>query len=102
MGRQDMCINHPERAAETRCRQCRKPICSECIKSDANGQFCSFQCAQKFADFQAREKPKDLKQGSFLKQLIGLAVLVAVAVYVGAKFFHIGICVKILKKVGLG
>lgn len=97
-----MCVNHPDMPAETRCRQCHKPVCKACIKSDAGGQFCSFQCSEKFKDFEAREQGGSAKEGGMLGKLIALVVIVAVLVFVGGKFMHIGVCEKILKMVGLG
>lgn len=102
MAREETCVNHPDVPAETRCRQCHKPICKACIKSDSNGQFCSFQCSEKFKDFQAREQGSSAKKGGMMRKVIVLVVILAVLVFVGAKFFHIGICESILKMVGLG
>lgn len=107
MARQAMCFTHTERPAETRCRTCQKPICSECIKSDSAGQFCSFECAEKAKDFQQRDNTQIMKAGkgggvkALVKSVVGLVGLAAVLVFVGAKFLNIEICLKILKKVGL-
>jgi len=99
-----MCFHHTERLAAVRCRQCRRPVCDECAKSDANGQFCSFTCAGKFKDFQQKGKPKALKQRWFLSLVATLVVLAAILVggaYVGAKFLKLAFCVEILKATGL-
>jgi len=101
VARQEFCINHPDRPAETRCRQCHKPICPECIKSDAGGQFCSFQCSEAYKDFQAREKPKDKRGMGLISKLVLLVVIAAVVVLVGAKVLHIGACKSILKLIGM-
>ncbi len=100
MARQEFCINHPDRPAATRCRQCHKPICEECIKSDANGQFCSFTCSEAFKDFLAREKPKTKRGMNLISKLVALVVLILVALFVGKKM-GIGFCADILKKFGL-
>ena len=102
MAREEMCLNHPNVPAETRCRQCQKPICKECIKSDADGQFCSFDCSSKFKDFQRSQKPEAAKKGGMAKKIIIALIVLAVAVFVSGKFFGCGICQKILEMVGLG
>lgn len=104
MSRDAMCFSHTERPATARCRQCQRPVCDECAKSDANGQFCSFDCAGKFKDFQQMGKPKDLKQRgliSLIATLVILAVVLVGGAYVGAKFLKLGFCVEILKATGL-
>ena len=105
MERDSMCFFHTERPASSRCKQCRKPICDECAKTDANGRFCSFACSQKASDFQKREQPKPLKHGGLVSKILPLVlvlVLAAGAIYVGAKFLKIAFCIKLLKMAGLG
>ena len=50
---------------------------------------------------QQREKPTDKRSGSLISKLVVLVIILAVVVFVGGKFFGIGICEKILKMVGL-
>ena len=102
MAREKFCINHPDVPAEIICRQCHKPICKDCVKSDAGGQFCSFQCSENYKDFQARQGGETKKKGGVLGKIIILIILLAVAVFVGAKCFGIGFCEDILKLIGLG
>ena len=99
MARQEFCINHRDRPAETRCRQCHKPVCKECVKSDADGQFCSFDCSGKFKDFQRRGLPKRKKGSGLLGKLVALIVLAAMVVYVGGKFLKLPILKEIFEKV---
>ncbi len=101
MARQEFCINHPDRPAQTRCRQCHKPICSTCIKSDAGGQFCSFQCSEAYKDFQARERPKDKRGMNMISKLVLLVVIAAVVVFLGATVFKNPACKSILKMIGM-
>lgn len=96
MARELMCMNHPERPAETRCRQCQKPVCKECLKSDADGQFCSFQCSEDFKDFSARQKAGAGKKGGLLKKLV-LLVIVLVVLVVIDHLCGFGILGKFLK-----
>lgn len=102
MAREEMCLDHPSVPAETRCRQCQKPICKDCIKSDAAGQFCSFDCSSKFKDFQAGKKPETAKKGGMAKKVIIVVIVLAVAIFVGGKFFGCETCEELLKMVGLG
>jgi len=87
--RTEMCINHPDRAAATRCAACHKPICEECIVSTAEGKFCSQQCAQRTADFR-KHSTAGKKAGSsvmsFVKLIVAV-VIVAVVAYVGYRVF---------------
>ena len=101
MARELMCMNHPDRPTETRCRQCQKPICKECVKSDADGQFCSFQCSEDFKDFAARQRAGADKKGGLVKKLVLLVIVVVVLLFVG-KACGLGFCAKILKLVGVG
>jgi hypothetical protein len=107
MARQAMCFTHHDRAAKTRCKTCQKPICSGCIKSDAAGQFCSFDCAEKAKDYAQRDNEDILKVShgggveALVKGVVEIVGLAAVALFVGGKFLKIGICLKILKMAGL-
>ena len=40
------CFFHMGRPAVTRCKQCGKPLCSDCRLVTENGLFCSDKCAQ--------------------------------------------------------
>lgn len=103
--RATMCFNHPDRPAETRCRQCQKPVCEECAKTDIDGKFCSFACLEKYKDYRSRKAPAtSRKRSGLFSWLITLIILAAIAcgaVYVGGKYFNIAPCQKILKQIGL-
>ena len=98
MAREEFCIKHPDSPAETRCRQCHKPVCKACVKSDANGQFCSFECSEKFKDFQQREVAKGKKGGSLIVKLVILVLIVLAAIVIG-KWLGCDICENIVDKV---
>lgn len=76
------CINHTERTAVARCKQCHKPLCEKCVKKMPGGVFCSDECYQNMAAFQNRVKALDRqrKRGfNFGKWLTRAAVLIVVA-----------------------
>ncbi len=50
-----VCLNHPERAATARCAQCRRPICSACVRSHDGEIYCSEACADARAHYHRRE-----------------------------------------------
>ena len=88
-GRDDMCLNHPDRAAATRCAACHKPVCQECIVSSTDGKFCSRQCAERTADFRAQAGKHKKGMGTLIgkiKSLIWLIIIIAL-LYVGYKIF---------------
>ena len=86
--RAEMCTNHPDRAAVTRCAGCHKPVCEECVVSTTDGKFCSQQCAQRTADFRKHNVGK--KAGKSVMSLVKLAVaavIILVVVIVAYKVF---------------
>ena len=48
------CINHSDRVATARCRQCGKPLCDECKKITKEGIFCSEKCHERAKAFSSR------------------------------------------------
>jgi hypothetical protein len=84
------CINHPGRLAPSRCKQCHKPLCNECvINFGEDGLFCSEKCHTVFARFKNRAEKLPYKKkrsvfgalGNFVATIIKL-VLVAAAIVV--------------------
>ena len=82
------CLNHPERTAVARCKQCHKPLCERCVKKMPGGVYCSDECYQKMGDFQDRVKDLDEQRGrrtplgKLVKWAIILAVVVAILYFV--------------------
>ncbi|GAB4336803.1 MAG: hypothetical protein Kow0099_09920 [Candidatus Abyssubacteria bacterium] len=82
------CINHPERTAVARCKQCHKPLCEKCVKKMPGGIYCSDECYQNMAAFQERVKKLDaakksgLNVGRIITRAIVAIVLIAVLYYV--------------------
>ena len=54
------CINHPGIEAVARCKQCGKPLCSDCRLVTEDGLFCSDKCAQTARVFV--KKSQDLEE----------------------------------------
>ena len=82
------CLNHPERTAVARCKQCHKPLCQRCVKKMPGGVFCSDECYQKMGGFQERVEILDksvkpgISIGKLVTRLIVLLVVLAILYYV--------------------
>jgi hypothetical protein len=81
------CLNHTDRTAVARCKQCHKPICEKCVKKMPGGVYCSDECYQNMLAFQNRVKRLDeaAKPKSAFGRLMGklftaVAVLIVVAI----------------------
>ena len=81
----DECFFHPGRPAVIRCKQCGKPLCSQCRYITEYGIFCGEDCAKKFEIFYKRveeleKRRKPEKKGikvirGFVKFVIYLLIL---------------------------
>lgn len=87
-----VCLNHPERAADTRCCTCFKPICADCAVRAEGEDFCSPECRDNYQstrpaidEFQSREARR--RSARRRRRLILLIVL-AVAGYVAYRYFR--------------
>ncbi|RJP21932.1 MAG: hypothetical protein C4520_09035 [Candidatus Abyssobacteria bacterium SURF_5] len=82
------CINHPERTAVARCKQCHKPLCEKCVKKMPGGVYCGDECFQNMNAFQNRvkqlehQKKKGLNLGKWIPQAAILLLIVALLYYV--------------------
>lgn len=74
------CINHPERTAVARCKQCHKPLCPHCALKKPGGVFCSEECFQRMGSFQQRVEQLDArkKPGLSIGTLVKWVVIVGV------------------------
>ena len=85
------CLNHPERTAVARCKECHKPLCQRCVKKMPEGVFCSDECYQKMGAFQKRVDHLDQKRkrgfplGTWLVRIAIVAAVVVVLYYVFVK-----------------
>lgn len=81
------CINHPGIEAIGRCRQCSKPVCSNCGVRGAAGIYCCDICREKHEQFVQRAKDMDLnratRRGVFfhLRKLVGSLIMLAVVLF---------------------
>jgi hypothetical protein len=101
-----VCMNHPEREATSRCHTCHKPLCTDCSIEDATNTFCSIKCEENYRKFAGRkvvEKGPGIlaRLWGWTMTLLFLAGLLAVGVFIGARFLNIGFCIDLLKRVGL-
>ncbi|MCX8082902.1 MAG: hypothetical protein N3D17_05860 [bacterium] len=75
------CFFHTGRPAVTRCKQCGRPLCSECRIIKGEGIFCSAECADRFAVFARRaeeieaKKSKSSSLTGLIKFIIFLVIL---------------------------
>jgi len=100
-----VCVNHPNRSATARCICCLKPVCQECLVSVSGSKYCSQDCAEKAAKFDARFRPEEpgffeRLKGMVANLLLFAGMLVAV-VAVCAYVFKIQFFVNLLKGFGL-
>jgi len=57
------CINHPAVEAVARCKQCGKPLCSDCRLVTEDGLFCSDRCAQMAHVFTVKSRDLEERKG---------------------------------------
>ena len=98
-----VCVNHPNQAAVARCVTCNKPVCSSCAVKASGKTFCSGNCRDNHAKFAGYKESKEgliASLMSYAKLIVALAVIGAIAVFVGAKVLHLGFCQSILKIFG--
>lgn len=82
------CFYHTGRPSVTRCKQCGRPLCSECRIVKSEGIFCGEKCADSFKVFAQRTEENEAKCGrssginSLVKVIIFLAVLFCIYILV--------------------
>lgn len=82
------CINHPGVEALGRCRQCGKPVCSQCGVTGSKGIYCCEVCRDKHEDFLQRAQGMDLEGprgpgiGLRIRQAVGLVITLAAVLFV--------------------
>lgn len=54
-----VCLNHTDRDAVTRCETCFKPLCDECVIARNDIDFCSGTCADNYAESAERMADQD-------------------------------------------
>lgn len=99
-----VCVNHPQQSAVARCVTCNKPVCSSCVVKADGRTFCSGTCRDNHAKYSGYKPAKEgliASLMSYVKLIIALVVIAAIAVFVGAKVLNLGFCQSILKIFGL-
>jgi hypothetical protein len=89
-GREEMCVTHSDRPAAARCEACHKPVCAACVVSNAEGKFCSRECAARTAEFRTRTR-KEESRGSGLAGVVRFiiwVVIIIVALCVVNRYVH--------------
>lgn len=82
------CINHVDRTAVARCKQCHKPLCEKCVQKMPGGVFCSDECYQNMAAFQNRVRELDQRKkpkaniGKWIQRAVMVVILAAALYYV--------------------
>ncbi|MCM8829877.1 MAG: B-box zinc finger protein [Candidatus Omnitrophica bacterium] len=78
------CFFHTGRPAVARCKQCGRPLCSECRIIKEDGIFCSLECAERFAVFARRAEALEAKRSKgngiagLIKFIIFIVILFAI------------------------
>ncbi len=86
-----VCINHPDREADTKCIACLKPICNECVVEYGEQAYCSVNCRDQawkttanIAEMQERERANAKKRA--MKKFI---IFIIFAAIVGGAVYYI-------------
>ncbi|MDX9978960.1 MAG: B-box zinc finger protein [Lentisphaeria bacterium] len=87
-----VCLNHPDRAATTRCCTCFKPICGECVVRAHGEEFCSAACRENYENTRPavdefQERAARRRAAARRRRLI-LLVILAVAGYFAYRYFR--------------
>ncbi|HOL21771.1 MAG TPA: B-box zinc finger protein [bacterium] len=75
------CFFHTGRPAVARCKQCGRPLCTECRIIKPDGIFCSVECAERFSVFARRAEELEAKRSKssgvagLIKFIIFLVIL---------------------------
>jgi len=93
------CFFHTGRPAVTRCKQCGRPLCSECRRITSEGIFCSDKCAETAKVHSERLRQIEQQRASYrgsiqniisriIKIIIFLVILYIVYRFVIVKFIR--------------
>ncbi|MCX5642384.1 MAG: hypothetical protein NTY10_04035 [Candidatus Omnitrophica bacterium] len=100
------CFFHTGRPAVTRCKQCGKPLCSDCRLVTEDGLFCGDKCAQTAGVFVRRshdleEKRARRRRGipAGLIRFIIFLIIIAVVYKLGRQLIDRGFLEKLLQMI---
>jgi hypothetical protein len=98
-----VCLNHPDRPAVAACDNCHEPLCSSCVETSVDGQFCSAACHHQAIQFQDRRVPESDGSGllgMFLQLMVAAAVILGL-VYAAARWGGFGWARTALSWIGI-
>ncbi len=82
------CFRHTDTVAVSRCHNCLKPLCSDCIVNIKDHKFCSADCGKKYFQFKEK-KEKHLASSRFyrvrnlvFRSIYKIATLVIIAILI--------------------
>ena len=100
------CFFHMGRPAVTRCKQCGKPLCSDCRLVTEDGLFCSDKCAQTAGVFVKRSQDLEEKRSGRRKgipagliKFIIFLIIIAVVYKLGKYLIGQGFLEKLLQTI---
>ncbi len=100
------CFFHMGRPAVTRCKQCGKPLCSDCRLVTEDGLFCSDRCAQMAHVFTVKSRDLEEKRSArrsgvpagLIKFIIFL-IIIFVLYKLGRRFIPAGFLENLLQNI---
>ncbi|MBU2495072.1 MAG: B-box zinc finger protein [Candidatus Omnitrophota bacterium] len=105
-GGEGECFFHTGRPAVTRCKQCGKPLCSDCRLVTEDGLFCSDKCAQTTGVFVKRSQNLEKKRSGRRKgvpagliRFIVFLIIIVVIYKLGRQLIAQGFFEKLLQTI---
>ena len=97
--RLSFCLVHQDRATDTRCSACLKPICEECTLTTELGKFCGNDCYEKRLKSDQRvqemkEKDERDKGPRMMRMLLGWALKILFLVLLYFIFLNLPVAWK--------
>ena len=106
MGGAGECFFHAGRPAVTRCKQCGKPLCSDCRLVTEDGLFCGDKCAQTASVFVKRSQALEEKRSGQRKgvpagliRFIIFLIIIVVIYKLGKQLIGQGFLEKLLQTI---
>ena len=83
-----VCLNHVDRQAVSRCATCFRPLCEGCVIDHADGHFCSQLCMDNYAESDERMQKFEAsaRRDRRRKRIRRLVALIIVAAVVAAVY----------------
>ncbi len=84
-----VCLNHTDRQAVTRCETCFKPICEECIVERDDVAFCSEKCAENYTESKDRIESYEIRQAAARRRKRMRRAAILIVLILAAFTFHL-------------